>query len=220
MTSPRFTYLALHGFASSPSSRKNEHFAPRFAARGLELVRPDLNRPSFAKLSLTAMQDELWRAWDHGEQRPMRIVASSLGGYLAAWASATHPPGRIDRMLLLCPAFEVAQRWRERIAPADMARWERTGVLDFDDATKTPTPLHYGFVREAMTLPPTPHVRSETILVHGTRDTTVPIDVSRRYAREASKVRELIEVDDEHDLLASLDVIDGVIDRFLLEGER
>lgn len=54
--------------------------------------------------------------------------------------------------------------------------------------------------------PAWPSVPCETLIIHGTRDPTVPIEGSRRYAAEHSGVR-LVEVDDVHDLLASRELI-------------
>lgn len=48
-----------------------------------------------------------------------------------------------------------------------------------------------------------------TTIVHGRRDEVIPIDVSRRFAREHGA--ELIEVDDDHGLASSLaEIIDAV----------
>lgn len=50
-----------------------------------------------------------------------------------------------------------------------------------------------------------PHCPAPTTILHGTRDDVIPIDVSRTFVREHGA--RLIEVDDEHALPASLDLI-------------
>ncbi|MFQ3568468.1 MAG: YqiA/YcfP family alpha/beta fold hydrolase, partial [Aggregatilineales bacterium] len=52
----------LHGFASSPGSQKAQTIQGRFAALGVPVSIPDLNVPSFERLTLTAMIDETARA--------------------------------------------------------------------------------------------------------------------------------------------------------------
>lgn len=46
-----------------------------------------------------------------------------------------------------------------------------------------------------------------TIIIHGTRDAVVPIDLSRDFAAAHPDEVELIEVDDQHDLSSSLHAI-------------
>jgi pimeloyl-ACP methyl ester carboxylesterase len=218
MTASRFTFVALHGFASSPRSRKNEHFRARFEARGIPLVTPDLNQPSFGRLSFAAMRAEVERTWEERGGKPLRMIGSSLGGYVAAWFAATHPE-RVDRLVLLCPAFGLSGRWRDLVAPERLAEWRETGWLAFDDARGVPVPVHYAFFEEGARVPTMPHVTCPTVVVHGRGDETVPFAQSVRYLAETPAVQELIAVDDGHDLLASLREIDAAINRFLLEDE-
>jgi hypothetical protein len=58
-------------------------------------------------------------------------------------------------------------------------------------------------------------VRVPTLIVHGVRDETVSVDRSRAFARGKRHVR-LVEVDDGHDLAASLGRIEAEADGFLL----
>lgn len=222
MANADFTFVALHGFGSSPRSRKNEHFRAHFEARGAELRTPDLNQPSFARLSFAAMVDEVERTWDVEGRRPLRMIGSSLGGYVAALFAARHPE-RVDRLVLLCPAFDLSGRWHDLVEPERMREWREAGSLGLSDATGTSVPVHYAFFLEGLEVPKTPRVTCPTILIHGRRDETVPFAQSVRYAAETPAVRALIEVDDGHDLLASLRVIDAQIDRFFFgfdESER
>lgn len=50
-----------------------------------------------------------------------------------------------------------------------------------------------------------------TVILHGVRDTVVPVDVSRRYATRTRC--ELIEVDDDHQLAASMETLLDLIGR-------
>ena len=196
-------FASLHGFASSPRSRKNEHFAPAFASRGATLHRPDLNQPSFGRLSFAAMLAELDRMHEAAGQPRWSLVGSSLGGYVAAlWAAGR--PERVEKLVVLCPAFELASRWETLVTPAELGAWQASGAQQFTDASGTPTDLHFAFALEARRIEPAPEVDVPVLLVHGTRDERVPIDVSRRYAARRPDRRMLVERDDGHDLLADL----------------
>ena len=173
-------YAALHGFASSPRSKKNLALKEAFEARSLVLHRPDLNQPSFGTLSFAAMLAELDRL-DAAQGGPRwSMVGSSLGGYVAALWAAAHPE-RVERLVLLCPAFELGQRWSTLATPAELEQWRETGSQPFEDATGKTVPLHYAFVREATGIEPMPSPRCPTLVIHGSADTRVPIESSRRF---------------------------------------
>lgn len=199
-------FLSLHGFGSSPQSNKNVALAAAFEARGLTLHRPDLNQPSFAKLSFAAMLAQLDRV--DREVRPERwcIVGSSLGGYVAGLWAAAHPE-RVRKMVLLCPAFELAQRWSTLVTPDELSRWEREGAMPFRNAQGDDVGLHFRFVEEARTITPMPQPSCPIRVIHGLRDERVPIELSRRFVATDPSRRSLLELDDGHELRGDLDLL-------------
>ena len=196
-------YAYLHGFASGPLSKKGQRLRD---ALDVNLRLPDLNAPSFAELSLAAMLERL-DALDAevGDDDGWALIGSSLGGWLTArWSQLR--PDRVARALLLCPAFDIAGRWPAILPDGAMERW-RAGSLMLPDGSGALTRLHYGFYEESQAQPAFPVIACPTRIVHGTRDESVPVDSSRRYAAAHDHVS-LVEVDDAHDLLASMDVIE------------
>lgn len=211
----RYRYAYLHGLGSSARSRKGVALERAFASRGLTLELPDLNRPSFALLDHAAMLaavDDMDALEPHGP--PWRLVGSSLGGWVAArWAELR--PDRVDRLVLLCPGFDLPDRWPDVIGAEQMARWEREGALALADATGALVDVHWGFMESARRQPATPEVPCPTLILHGVRDEIVPIEQSRRYAAARPHVR-LIELDDDHPLT---DSVDRVVEEVLREFE-
>lgn len=202
----RHRYAYLHGFGSSPRSHKGVALERAFAERGLVLERPDLNRPSFKRLDYAAILeavDEMDAR--HSSSRPWRMVGSSLGGWTAARWAELHP-GRVDRLVLLAPAFDLAERWPHVMGAEQMAKWQREGALALADAEGSMVDVHWGFIDSARSHPGTPEVRCPTWILHGVHDDTVPIEQSRRYAATRPHVQ-LIEVDDDHALTDSIDRI-------------
>lgn len=219
----------LHGFASGPQARKGRALADFYAAAGRELERPDLNRPSFAELTLGGMLEALDEmhavrsrarrdAGLDGELR-WRLIASSMGAWAAAlWAQAH--PGRVERAIWLCPAFDLPARWRKMLGEDAIERWQREGRLDFPDGAGRITAVGYRLIEDAATRDPAPAPTHPVWIVHGTRDALVDIESSREYvARHADEGRtlELLEVDDEHVLGQSLTQIEALAARVLLE---
>lgn len=205
----RFAYL--HGFASGPLSRKGQYLSRIFSERGLALELPDLNRPSFAQLSHGAALeaiDQLCRGQQPGGgERDQRwcLIGSSFGSWLAARWAELHPD-RVERMVLLCPGFGLADRWPLLLGPERMARWEREGSLEMPDGAGVMVPVHWRFYEEAREQPPQPEVPCETLIIHGSRDEIVPIEGSRSYAAAREHVQ-LLELDDDHALAASAERI-------------
>ncbi|NVB37829.1 alpha/beta fold hydrolase [Pseudenhygromyxa sp. WMMC2535] len=219
-------YAYLHGFASSSLSAKGQALRRVFDGLGRTLHLPDLNYPSFAELSYTGMLeafDRFDRQLDAGrsprsEPARWRLIGSSMGGYLAARWAALHPE-RVDRLLLLCPAFDFAQRWPQLLGDKAFADWERAGSLPMPGPAGAPVEVHWGLVEDGRQHPPRPAVPCPTTIIHGTRDTVVPIDSSRSYIAEHPEV-ELIEVDDDHTLMASLATLAARAQHWLVDPPR
>lgn len=186
-------------------------FAEHFAQRGVDVDRLDLRVPSFEHLRLSAMIDVAQRAL--GDDPHERAVAfgSSLGGLTAA--RLAERDARVTGLVLLAPAFQLVARWKIALGDA-FTDWQRTGwreVLDY--TTGKPARVDYGFVEDAAVIDVGfPDVRVPTLILHGVNDDVVPIDHSRRFARGKRHVR-LVELDDGHELVAS-------IPRLLAEAEQ
>ena len=200
----RFAYL--HGFASGPLSKKGQRLRAVFEHAGHELLLPDLNAPSFRALSFAAMLERVDRMdAEEGDAEGWALIGSSLGGWVAARWGELHP-ARVSRALLLCPAFDVARRWPTILPPGAMALWAR-GALPVPDGSGAPQPLHYRFYEESTEVPPFPALSCPTRIVHGVCDDRVPIESSRAYTGERAHVS-LVEVDDGHQLLDSMAVVE------------
>ena len=213
----------LHGFASSSMATKGQALKRFYAARGLEFHTPDLNAPSFAELSYSAMLerfDALDRELDErdgvepGSTR-WRLIGSSMGGFVAARWAQLHPE-RVDRLLLLCPAFDFVERWPQLLGPDNFARWREQGYFSLPDGSGKPVDVHFGLVEDAMTHPARPEVPRPTTIIHGTRDTVVPIESSREYAQTHRDRVRLVEVDDDHLLARSLATIEAIAEAELI----
>lgn len=214
MTSPR--YLYLHGFASGPNSTKGVKLAERFAARGVTMQRLNLRVPSLERLSFLAMMNGVRAALGDSRDRAV-VFGSSLGGLTAC--RVAEDDARISALVLLAPAFRLAERWRQRLGEDGWRRWRETTRLDVQDyAENRSTRVHFDFVRELSILDGKgdgwPDVRVPTLIIHGTRDDTVDIQLSRDFASGKPWVH-LVEVDDGHELTASLDRIDAEAESFL-----
>jgi hypothetical protein len=214
MLGPRWLYC--HGFASGPQSTKGVKLSQHFASRGVTLERLDLRVPSLERLSFAAMTATVVAAI--GEPRDRAVVfGSSLGGLTAA--RVAEADARVCALVLLAPAFRLAERWRARMSDDEWRAWESSGWLPIRDyTTGADARVHYDFIQGLATrdvgLPDVPDIRVPTLIIHGTRDDTVDPQLSRDFARGKSWVR-LVEVDDGHELTQSLPRIIAEAESFL-----
>ena len=200
-----FRYAYIHGFASGPLSAKGLYLADAFSKRGVTLLRPDLNVPTFATMTFSSILDELDRIHGReGEDTVWRLIGSSLGGYISARWAALHPD-RVDRLVLLCPGLDLRSRWEEILGVDEVRMWKLRGFHEVEDHSGRLQPLDWKIVEDAANHPSYPEVRCPTRIIHGSRDTIVPLDYSRRYLamnreRDRPAEMELVVVDDDHTL--------------------
>jgi hypothetical protein len=193
-------YVYLHGFASSPDSRKAQAFARAFEARGIALEIPALDSGDFEHLTISgqlAVVEKLLQ----GEAAC--LIGSSMGGYLAALYASRHP--ETDRLVLMAPAFNFPGRW---VARADHdGRWSGTGWLEvFHYGEKRQRRLHYGLIEDARRYPPAPDFDQPCLILHGTNDDTVPVTESRDFAARHPGAL-LRELDSDHELANVLETV-------------
>ena len=172
--------------------------------------------PSLERLDFAAMQRVVVDALGGARDRAV-VFGSSLGGLTAARVAEND--ARIAALVLLAPAFRLAERWRARLSDDEWRAWEGSGWLAIHDyAADRPARVAFDFVRTLAALDATgggwPDVRVPTLIVHGRADDTVDVQLSRDFACGKRWVR-LVEVDDGHELVQSLPRIAAEADAFL-----
>jgi pimeloyl-ACP methyl ester carboxylesterase len=202
--------LYCHGFASGPLSSKGRAVRDHLEKRGMPVELLDLRVPSPTGLRLSRMIEVVRDACG-----PRTLaIGSSMGGLTVAHAAAQDP--RILATVLLAPAFRFVDRWRARLGETEWQRWKREGTYRYDDhATGGTLDVEFGMMEDAeRTDVGWPDVRVPTTIVHGLRDETVDPELSRTFAKDRPNVR-LVEVDDGHQLLQSVEVITREIDAMI-----
>jgi uncharacterized protein len=212
MLSDPLRILYLHGFASSPASRKAQFFANRLQVDGLRLEIPDLAEGNFEQLTISRQLRAVDRLL---EGEPAALIGSSLGGYLAALYAADHP--EVDRLVLLAPAFDFPRLWQASLGQEGIAEWRRNRTkLVFHHAEQREMPLDFEFLEDAIRFPAFPHFAQPALLFHGEQDPVVPIGHSVLFASSHPNVR-LHRLNSAHELTDVLDEIWLPARTFLLD---
>ena len=211
MLSSRPRVLYLHGFASSPASRKARFFAEKLEALGLSVEIPDLAEGDFEGLTLSKQLTLIERL---GRHEPAIVIGSSLGGYLAALYAARH--AEVDRVILLAPALRFHALWTTEFGPDRLRLWKEKGSIPvFHYGTGRTQLIGYQLMEDAARFEPEPHFSQPCLIFHGDSDPLVPVAQSVKFAAAHPNVR-LIRLASGHELTDVLDKIWDESERFLL----
>lgn len=160
--------LYLHGFASSPRGRKIGLLREILEPRGMRVIAPDLNIPSFQRLDFKAMSRVAF--WEAKKHMPAVVVGSSLGALVALDLARVAP---LFSLVLIAPALGFGPRWLEKVPSGDT-------IPFFHHGENRELPIHRRFFEDMARLdvdaepPPV-----ATIAVMGTEDESIPFDVVR-----------------------------------------
>jgi len=190
----------FHGFASSAHSTKGVYLQKAFLAKGGPVINLlELNVPSFSELTCTGALRVMDELAEKEEKTKWCLLGSSMGGFLAARWASLHPE-RVNKLVLLCPGFNLVERWPAMLGESKLREWQSKGSLPFPDADGKSTPVHFAFYADVQSHPPFPNVQNTPVLiVHGSKDVVVPISSSREFCKRTRSCK-LIEVDDDHAL--------------------
>lgn len=174
----------LHGFASSPQSGKAQFFRKRLAERGIDLDIPALDGGDFEHLTITGQLQVVDRAV---AGQPAILFGSSMGGYLAALYAARNR--NIEKLVLLAPALQFPNRWRERYKPEELETWRRNGFASvFHYGFGREVPLGYQLMEDSQKYEGEPEFTQPALVLHGRLDPVVPARISVDYAARRPNV--------------------------------
>jgi len=212
--------LYLHGFASSARSSKAGFLKAKLAERGVTLESPDLNEPDFSTLTVTRMIRQVGDAIEAAPDRsdPVALIGSSLGAFVAVQVALARP-SRVARLVLLAPALDFGGGRMRDLEGGGLDQWKASGKLDvFHYGYGRIVPVHYELYADvrrydsfgaALTMP--------VQVFLGRRDTLVDPETVERWCA-ARPHAELHLLDDDHQLLGSLDAIWRDMEPFLALG--
>ncbi|MFL6232730.1 MAG: GNAT family N-acetyltransferase, partial [Thermoanaerobaculia bacterium] len=185
-------------------------FKKRLESWEILLRAPDLNTPSFADLTLTAMIDRVGQELADC-QEPVFLISSSLGAMVALHSiekARKQDGAKVKKMMLLAPSFDFARNYLGKLSPEERARWQSTGRRRiYHYMLRKDFEVSYRLIQDTLTFDSS-QLRLEipTLIFHGLRDGDVSHEQSIRFADSRSEVR-LRVLDSDHRLLDQLDRI-------------
>jgi uncharacterized protein len=211
--------LYLHGFASSPGSTKAGLFQQAFAEYSdVTYAVPDLNAPSFEKLTLTAILARVDETINALADDETYLIGSSFGG-LAAVHYTQQNPNNVQKIVLLAPALDFMANRTDGMGASGLADWQAAGQMPFFHyAYNEQRPVHYGLVEDIQQYDSdTTDFTVPTLICHGRNDASVNYEQSVRWVQGRDFVT-LRVVESDHSLLDQTEQITAaMIDFFRLE---
>ena len=196
--------LFAHGFEGSPTGSKPTYMREAF---GWEVTAPKMSELGW---SIASQTEVLIKHLDEGEYD--LVIGSSMGGLAAANASSMRPNEDI-RLLLIAPAFGLAENW-EGMGETGRNAWKTTGERRYTGfELDIVLPWEFMESAERMSWPIPAH---STAIMHGRFDEVVPISYSRKVEESCENVT-LYETDDGHRMKDSLSAIQEVVSE-LMDG--
>jgi uncharacterized protein len=198
-------YVYLHGFASGPGTVKGQYYCTRFAEYGISLILPDLNDGDFEHLTLTRQLSVIQKVLGNSSE-PVTLLGSSLGGLLAVLTAIQDE--RVQKLVLLAPAFQFFSRWSANAAPNFLLAWEKAKYTEvFHYGYRKVCRLHYNILTDAGQYDEELLVHSiPTLIFHGTKDDVVPHELSEKFSATRPWV-ELVLMDSDHQLTNVLETM-------------
>ena len=186
--------LFAHGFEGAPDGGKPTYMIEEL---GWDVVAPVMSEKGWNIEQETAV------LLDYIDANDFDIVAgSSMGGLAAANASKLRPDANFG-LLLIAPAFGLADMWRESLSSEEMKVWKvADGRAYHHHGFGHDIKLNWDFMQTADNMS-WPKLNHPTVILHGLQDDIVPIENSRRVARDDDCVVSLIEIEDGHRMQAA-----------------
>ncbi len=157
------------------------------------------------ELTLTTILNDIRVALEYVREatdarRPSLLGASFAGGVCAYYAARR--PGELDRLVLFNPQLDYKQRtidsrpyWADDYLDEEMARQlKQHGFIQFTPTLRHGRPiLNEAFWFDVLAV--LPDIAAPTLLVHGTKDTFVPVEASRSAMERFTAERKLVEIE-------------------------
>ena len=193
-----YTYIYLHGFASSPRSNKAIYLRDRFAEININLKIIDLNKDDFFHLTLSRQIHQVELEITN-KSTPIILIGSSFGGLTSTFLAERNL--NIKAIILLAPSFKFLSHLRQNFGEEKLQKWQQRGnYWIYHYGEKSYSLLSYNFIIDLMKYQEKKLQRAlPTLIFHGLNDDVIPIQASRDFASKRPWIK-LIELDSNHTL--------------------
>ena len=198
--------LWAHGLEGSPNGSKPTWIIENL---GWDVVAIDMSQKGWTIAEQTkVVYDKI------SEIDDFDLIMGSSYGALAIANAASELLDRDMRIVLMAPAFGLAENFQNIAGKEGLDEWENSGYRHyFHHGLNKEIKLDWNFMISARKMS-WPKINHPTVIIHGVFDEIVQIKSSKKVAESNSNV-ELIEVEDGHRLGKSLHFIPIAVKKVL-----
>lgn len=185
-----------HGYLSDKNSRTNTRLAELLNGQGISTISYDLyghgeSEGEMERLTVSRAVENLLAVHDFAKGRHSQIglTGSSFTGIVSLIAATKRS---FDVLSLKCPVFDSKRLWDERYGEDGLKKWKEDGYV-----TPFAKKWCYEAYEDACTYDMekiVPMIKAPVLVIHGDRDTTVPMWHAESIIRLASGEKKLVVV--------------------------
>ena len=225
--------ILCHGFTTSKDGRTYVRLEEKLNRKAFSTFRFDFfghgeSEGQFAEITISEAVDDVQSAIrfvkDSGYDR-IGLVGSSFGGFASILAA-----GQSDDLFVLAlksPVSDYLGLLIARDQDIDIQTWRKEGFISVEASDGTNAELNYSFYADAEGIQGDSYaerIKVPTLIVHGDRDETVPLEQSRKVAElipdcnlEVIRGADHVYSDPEHfelmlDLISDFVVCEGALE--------
>lgn len=205
------TVFYLHGFASSPKSRKADYLRKYLSRYNVEFKTPDLNVPSYEHITLTAQIECLSKEIKNAADGDVYIIASSMGALCALHLMSNANQAitrRVKGLMFLAPSFDFIESRRDILGADKIMEWQKQGSLSvYHYSLGKNVKVSSDLINDILKYDSYKvNIKVPITIIHGKQDKEVSYEQSIQFSQHRNNVSLLI-VDSDHSLSSEKQLI-------------
>lgn len=186
--------IISHGYLSDKNSRTGLKLAQKLNSSNISTISLDLyghgeSEGDIEYLTISKAVDNVLAVYDFVKSEGFQkigLVGSSLSGIVSLIVASKR---KIDALSLKCPVFDYKGLWDDRVGPEAVKEWKEKGFMKPFGKR-----MHYEIYEDSMKYKMkniAKTIIAPTIVIHGDKDTTVPLQQAKDLLNSVSGQKKL-----------------------------
>ena len=170
--------IIAHGFKSDKTSRTGTALSKKLNEAGIPTIAFDMyghgqSEGEMGKLTMSKAVDNALAVYDFVKKMGYKKIGLSGSSFSGMVGLIVASKRELAALSLKCPVFDYKKLWDDRVGPSGIDKWKKEGnvkIFDVEISFETYTDASkYSMCSIAGA------IKAPTLVIHGSRDATVPI---------------------------------------------